>query len=245
MITVAICDDEKKICAELECALIDIFGKLQTKHEIDVFITGEELCQKIEAGAHYDLIFLDIEFAKDKINGVEVGRLIRDTYQNNIVSIVYISWEKSYALQLFEIHPLNFLIKPLEYDAVEKVIRKYLKIYRVWSEVFTYKFGHDVFKVQVKDIVYLESVKRKLVIHLSDGRKEEFYGTLKEVYQEQFQRLDFLFIHSAYIVNYDYIAVLRHNELLLTDSMISLPISQHKRKEVKETYYTITEKRRV
>ena len=245
MITVAICDDEKRISAELECTLVDIFGKLQIKHEIDVFFKGEELCQKMEAGAHYDLIFLDIEFAKDEINGVEVGRLIRDSYQNNMVSIVYISWEKSYAFQLFEVHPLNFLIKPLEYDKIEAVVKKHLNLSWRWSEVFTYKFGHDAFKVQMKDIVYLESAKRKLILHLSDGRKEEFYGTLKEVYQEQLQRFDFIFIHSAYVVNYDYIAVLRHNELFLVDRKIPLPISQHKRKEVKERYYAITEKRRV
>jgi len=245
MIIVAICDDEKKIGAELECTLIDIFDKLQVKYEIDVYFSGEELCRKLEANAHYDLIFLDIEFAREELSGVDVGRLIRDTYQNNMVSIVYISWEKSYAFQLFEVHPLNFLVKPLEHDKIEKVVRKYLKIAGLWSEVFLYKFGHDTFKVQIKDIVYLESAKRKVVLHLSDGRKEEFYGTLKEVYEEQLQKFDFIFIHAAFIVNYDYIAVLRHNELLLTGVKTPLPISQHRRKEVKEIYYAIMEKRRV
>jgi len=34
----------------------------------------------MENGAIYNLIFMDIEFAKNAINGVEVGRLIRGAY---------------------------------------------------------------------------------------------------------------------------------------------------------------------
>jgi DNA-binding LytR/AlgR family response regulator len=243
MIIVAICDDEKGIGAKLESDLIDIFGKLNVKHEIDVYFTGEELCRKMESGAHYDLIFLDIEFARNEINGIEVGRLIREAYNNDVVSIVYISWERKYSLQLFDIRPLNFLIKPLDYEKLEQVVRTHLKIAGLWSRDFTYKIGHDTFKVRIKDIVYLESAGRKLILHLADGRKEEFYGTLKEVYQEQLQGFDFLFIHSAYVVNYDYIATLKYNELILFGSESVLPVSHRKRKEIGEAYYAILERR--
>ena len=242
-IFVAICDDEKRIGAELERAVLDILGKMNVKVEIDVYFTGEDLCAKMEAGAHYNLIFLDIAFAKNAINGVEVGRLIRKAHQNNMVSIVYISWEMKYSMQLFEIRPLHFLIKPLNYKKVEEVVRTYLELAGLWSGDFTYKIGHDSYKVQVKDIVYLQSMKRKLILHLADGRKEEFYGTLKAAYQEQLQRFDFLFIHVSYVVNYDYIAAVKYDELLLTDGR-ALPISRQKRREVTEAYCTITERRR-
>ena len=82
----------------------------------------------------------------------------------------------------------------LEQALVEQLTRTYLKLSGLWSGDFTYKIGHDNYKVQIKDIVYLQSVKRKLILHLRDGRKEEFYGSLKEVYQNQLKRFDFLFI---------------------------------------------------
>jgi DNA-binding LytR/AlgR family response regulator len=241
---VAICDDERRIGAELERSIMDILGKMNVKCEIDVYFTGEELCSKMEAGAHYNLIFLDIEFAKNAINGVEVGRLIRKAHHNNMVSIVYISWEMKYSMQLFDIRPLHFLLKPLDYEKVEEVIRTYLELAGLWSGEFTYKVGHDTYKVQIKDIVYLQSAKRKLIIYLAAGKREEFYGTLKEVYQEQLQRFDFLFVHASYVVNYDYIAAVKYDELILMDGITSLPISRHKRKEVTEGYCTITERRR-
>ena len=242
---VAICDDEKSIGAELERIIINTLGKMNIKYEIDVYFTGEELCSKMEAGTHYDLIFLDIEFAKNAINGVEVGSLIRNTHSNNITSIVFISWKMKYSMQLFDIRPLNFLIKPLEYEKVEEVLKTFLKLAWTWSGDFTYKIGHDTYKVQIRDIVYLQSDKRKLILHLSNGRTEEFYGTLKEVYQDQLKRFDFIFIHASYVVNYDYIAAAKYNEVVLTDGETSLPISKPKRPEVRDAYCAIMESRRV
>jgi len=245
MVYVAVCDDDIKIGAELECALIKIFDNMQVEHEIDVFFSSDELCRRMEAGAHYDLIFLDIEFARDEINGVEVGRLIRDAYQNNNVSIVYISREKDYAFQLFEIRPLNFLVKPLEHDVLTKTVKTYMKIAGLWSSEFSYSVGRDTLKVKVKDIVYLESSDRKLILHFADGRTDEFYGSLKEVYQEQLKKFDFLFIHASYVVNFDYISAIRYNQLSLTGIEAPLPISQGKRNEIRENYFAIMKRRRV
>jgi len=240
---VAICDDEESISAELECALIDMLGKQNVKYEIDVYHTGEELCIQLENGAHYDLIFLDIEFAKNAINGVEVGKLIREAYRKDLTSIIYISWEMKYSMQLFDIRPLNFLIKPLDYVKIEQTVATYLRVAGAWAGEFSYKIGHSTHKVQVKDIVYLQSDKRKLALHLADGKKQEFYGTLKDVYQEQLQQFDFILIHNSCAVNYDYIAIAKYDEMVLIDGITSLSISQPKRKEVKEAYYEIMEKR--
>ena len=245
MIAVAICDDEIKVGAEMERALIDIFSKLNIECAIDVFFSGEELANKMEAGTHYDLIFLDIEFAQGEINGVEVGRLTRDVHQNHFTSIVFISWKKNYAMQLFEIQPLNFLVKPLEDEKIEAVVRKYLKITGFWSGALKYKIGHDTFQVQLKNIVCLENYERKIIIHLADGKKEEFYGSLKEVYDEQLKKFDFLFIHASYAVNYDYITALKIDQVILLNSTTPLPVSKHRKNEVREKYYEIVKRRRM
>ncbi|MCL2215862.1 MAG: LytTR family DNA-binding domain-containing protein [Defluviitaleaceae bacterium] len=245
MIIVAVCDDDTKIGAELERALIGIFGNMQVEHDIDVFFTGEELCRRMEAGAHYDLIFLDIEFAKNEINGVEVGRLIREAQQNNIVSIVYISREKDYAFQLFEIRPLNFLIKPLEHSAIEKTVKTYFKIAGLWSGEFSYTVGRDTFKVKTKDILYIESRNKKLILYFADGKTVEFYGSLKEIYHDQLKKYDFLFIHASYVVNFDYVSAIRYSQLSISDSATPLPISQGRRNEIREKYLEIMKRRRV
>jgi len=239
----AICDDEKRIGAELECYLIKMFNERHIKYEIDVYFSGADLCEKMQEGVHYDLIFLDIEYAKDEINGVEVGTLIRDEQKNNFTSIVYISWEEKYSMQLFDTQPLHFLTKPLTYEKVERAVEKHINMAGVRSSHFSYKIGHDAHKIRIENIVYLESSGRKLIIHLANGNQEEFYGSLKKVYKEQLQKFDFLFIHASYAVNYDHIEVHKYEELTLANGDITLPISQDRRKAVRGAYLTITKRR--
>jgi DNA-binding LytR/AlgR family response regulator len=233
------------VSAELERDLQEIFNKLNVGYEIDVYFDGDELFRKMASGAHYDLIYLDIEFTRSEINGVEVGRLIREAHNNNIVSIVYISWEQKYSMQLFEIRPMNFLVKPLAYDKVEHTVKTYLKISGNLSGELIYKKGHDTFKVSIKDIIYLENYKKKVIIHFADGGKEEFYGSLKNACNEQLSKFDFLFIHASYVVNYDYVTSVKYNQLLLTDRITPLPISPNRRDEVRENYLSIMARRRI
>ena len=243
MLKIAICDDETEVGAFLERTLIDILNKLKMNANIQIFLTGESLYNKIESSEYYDLIFLDIEFSKNEINGVEVGRLIRDTCNNNTTQIVYISWEKSYSMQLFEVRPMDFLIKPLNFTQIDKTIKTYLRITRSNFDTLTYKKGRDTFDIQIKDIMYLENSKRKIIIYLSNGTQEDFYGSLNDVYSQQLKSLDFLFPHASFAVNYDYITAIKHN-LLLIDNLISVPIAQSKRTDVKKKYLSIMKRRR-
>jgi len=242
---IAVCDDETTIGADLERVLTVVLDKMQIEHSIDVFFSGKDLCHHMEKGSHYDLIFLDIEYATYEINGVEVGRLIRDAHQNDLVSIVYMSRIKDYAFELFDVRPLNFLIKPLEYDLVEKTVRTYLKIAGLWSGEFSYNIGRDACKVKVKDIVYLESRDKKVILYFANGSVAEFYGALKDAYHEQLKKFDFLFVHAAYAVNFDYVTSVRYDRVFLTDRTTPIPISQGRRNEIREKYCEIIKRRRV
>jgi len=246
MIKVAVCDDEKETTAELELALADIFDGLCVGHEIDGFLSVSDLRGALKAGTRYDLIFLDIAFSENEINGVEMGWLIREVLKDNTVSIVYISWVERYAMHLFKIRPMDFLIKPLTREKIEKTVETYLKIAAPFGgEKFVYKKGHTTHSVQTKDIVYLEAYDRKIVIHLCDGTKNDFYGSLKDVYEEQLKERDFLFIHASFAVNYDYVTEINYSDLHIAGSPPSLPVSQSRRNEVRKRYTAIMRRRRV
>jgi len=240
-LNIAICDDEERIGFQIEECLGKLCNKLNIQFETDVYYTGENLCEKLSEGVCYDLIFLDIELAN--INGVQVGTVIRDKYNDELMQIVYISGKSEYALQLFDINPLNFLVKPLCYKKIEKVINKFLKITGLWSDVFTYKYGHDTYKIKLKDIIYFESNGKKIIIHLKDGRDDEFYGGLEDIYNSQLKKCDFLFIHKSYVVNYDYVSAFEYERLTLSGNIV-LPISQPKRKEIRKLQNEL-EKRRL
>ena len=87
-IQIAICDDEDKICLQLKDILGSISDEKSVEFIIQIFQCGEDLCKSLK-DKDYDLIFLDIELPK--INGIEVGKYIREKLNNEIVQIAYIS----------------------------------------------------------------------------------------------------------------------------------------------------------
>ena len=201
-----------------------------------------DLCRALEAGARFDLIFLDIMFAKDEIDGVEAGRFIRETRNDNDVSIVYISWEGQYAVDASETRPMRFMTKPLTCEQVEKTVKTYLTTPHGGGVVFEYRKNRITHRVPIRNIVYLEARDRKIVLHLSDGGRDEFYGTLKDVYDQQLESLDFIHIHAAYAVNFDHITMKRHDSLDVAGRV--LPVGRSRMTDVKARYLEISLRRR-
>ena len=242
-ISIAICDDELDVCSELEDFLNETAKKLRIKCDIDVHNSNKHLFKEMDAGTHYELIFLDIKFADDELNGVEVGNRIREVQKNNTVEIVYISWETKYCEDLFNIRPLNFIKKPITLKKVEQVVKKYLDLYKIRRSYFTYKKGHENHKVEFKDIKFVESYDKRVIIHFAKGKPDEFYGSLRDVFAEQLEQKDFLYLHANHAVNYDYIVKYSRTEMYLKGEKDPLAISHDRQTNVKNAYAEITARR--
>ena len=121
---VAICDDEINQCAVLEKVIIEYFKNRAEKCEVEVWYDSMSLCRDIKE-FNPQILFLDIELPGD--NGVCAGKYIRETLHNDRMNIVFISHKTSYAMELFQIHPYDFLIKPIDdnvlYDTLTKILQ--------------------------------------------------------------------------------------------------------------------------
>jgi len=242
---IAICDSDEVIGFQIEDYLMQISKSYNITFEIEVYFTGERLCNALKNGTHYDLIFLEVEFGKmsECLNGIQIGTKIREEYNDMITQIVYISANTKYALELFQNNPLGFLVKPLNGDCILKVIRKLLNLAAPHSNAFIYYFCRDSFKIKVNDISYLCSEGKKVIIYLNNGELVSYYGSLEKAYTEQLIRYDFLYIHRSYIVNFDYISAFQYMNVLLFNEKV-LPISRLKRKEIKKRHIEIERSRR-
>jgi DNA-binding LytR/AlgR family response regulator len=229
MFRVAVCDDEKEICSNIENIIWEFNKTIKERIEVDVFYSGESLYSEIQVGTSFDLIFLDIELRS--ISGIDIGRKIRDEMKNEIVLIVYISGKVSYAMDLFEVRPMNFLIKPIQDGKIIKVLKKGLELTNKFSHVFSYKQGRRIVRKEIKEIIYFESMDRQIRMVTIDG-DEIFYGTLKEV-SEQVDKYNFISCHKSYLINYRHVAEFQYEQLTMTNKEV-IPISQPQRKFVRE-----------
>lgn len=60
MFKVAICDDQEVLCTQLETVILEKCQTWNLPVEIEIFSSGEFLCNYLYAGKQFDLIFLDI-----------------------------------------------------------------------------------------------------------------------------------------------------------------------------------------
>lgn len=120
---IAVCDDEISTCSEIEQAVLDFAGSRGLQAETEVFYSGEALFPFV---SEYDLIFLDILLFE--LDGVKLGQKIREELGNERVRIVYISSRESYAMSLFSVRPLDFLIKPVTREKLYGTLDTFLRL---------------------------------------------------------------------------------------------------------------------
>lgn len=232
-VNIAVCDDEIIICNQLEQYITEFLSKQEINFNIDIFTSGDTLCDEMKS-ENYDLIFQDIELPD--INGIQIGSFIRNVLHNDKVQIVYISAVQSYAMELFASRPLNFLVKPLTFDAVISVINTFLHLFGEAEKFFTFKVNGHFHKIPIADILYFESHKRKVTIVTKDV-SYEFYDSLKNIHN-QISSAYFMVIHQSLLVNFNHVTYFEYDRITMSDGSI-LPISQARRSEVRNKYLTL------
>lgn len=194
MYHIAVCDDEAALCSHFERVLEKYIGDRSISFEC--FYSGEELTAYLRRGEHLDLIFLDIELKL--MNGVAVGKIIREELEDDSVQIVYISAKQQYAMELFEIRPMNFLVKPVSEEKIIKSVEKAMKLAGINGNCFELKQGREVVRIPYGEIVYFESDNRKIIIHTEQG-SYEMYGKLNAI--EEAAPETYVRIHQSFLVN--------------------------------------------
>lgn len=200
MYHLAIVDDDASFCTEFNKYLENAADTLHIEIQQSIWNCGEDLYETLKKGNRQDIIFLDIELIKN--NGIWLGNMLRKELKDFKTTIVYISYEKNYALQLFETMPLDFLVKPVKKEDVLRVMQRYLDINQNKCIHFTYQKAHKRCSILYEDILYFRSIGRKIEI-VSWSENIEFYGKLRDVLEQLSD--NFIQIHKSYLVNKTYI----------------------------------------
>lgn len=227
MYRIGICDDDKILCSLLEEQLCDISADMSVKFEIEVWYSGESLESDLKKGVRLDILFLDIVLFQK--NGIEIGAFIRDEMRDTETHIAYISSKQGYAMELFKMQPLEFLVKPIASLRLKEVIERSMKRKRHEGSCFEYQKGGQIFRVPVKEILYFMSMDKKVLMIKKDGQ-EEFYGKLKNVTEQL--PAGFLMIHQSYVIHQEYVSEYSYESIKMANGDV-LSVSKPYRKEVR------------
>jgi DNA-binding LytR/AlgR family response regulator len=225
---IAICDDEKNVCSRLEELIYKFFKDRSERCEVEVWYDSDSLCHQI-GEYNPDILFLDIELPNN--NGVYVGKFIRNTLQNDLMNIVYISHNTSYALELFQIHPYDFLVKPVDAQTLFATLSNVLKLEEIQNKEFRYTFNKVSYSVPYGKIVYFASKNKTVFIYRQDGEVLSYYGKLRDILDDLPSQ--FVCIGKSYVINIKYLSAWKSDSVVLEDGTI-LGIAQSRRADFKK-----------
>lgn len=228
MIRIAVCDDFKDTVNQVNGYLSEYQQLKERKLDIKSFFNAEDLWEYLRKN-RCDLIILDIELVK--MNGVELGHLIRTELKDNIIKIVYISAKNCYDRQLFDVQPLNFLQKPIDKEKLFKMVDLTVELLSSSERVFVFESKQGTLRIKFNDILYFESFDHYFKIATKSG-DYEFKSTMSEI-KEQISEARFVQVHRSYIINYDNTSHIKYEEVTMLNGDV-ISVSRDRRKEVRE-----------
>lgn len=234
---IAICDDESYYREEI----IKMFAAYQSESgnrlTISEYSSGEDLLEGIKKKEKpFDIIILDVEM-KAK-TGVETAKEIRR--EDDGAVIIFATSHDSYALDAFAVGAAGYLVKPVNYVELKKIMMKSI----VMADFFKDKkeaekrylnimTQHEKMEIEIDRIIYIEKERNKARISTRDG-EYSCYETLSELYKKLDQR-KFTYCHQGFLVNFEKVKDVEKTKICF-GSNIDVPLSRKYYKELRERF---------
>lgn len=193
-------------CEELKISEPNIFS----------FVSPEDFTDWIHSHHNLDVCFLDVNL-EHKIDGLEIAKLIKDTNYHTL--IVFMTSYDSYFPDMVQVEPFRFLPKPIESKKFSDIFHAvYDRIILKKSEehvpIYKCKNNGIIFPVNLNEVIYFTSYKRKIYVHDTKNFNVEFYGKLDDV-EKEIRSLSnkYIRINKSYLLNKDYIENIGKNSV--------------------------------
>ncbi len=211
MLRIGLCDDEVAELAALERLVSDWGRERRRPLALRAFGSGEDLLLAADRGESFDIVFLDVYMGLT--NGVEVARELRE--RDEACCIVFATNSRGHAIDGYGVRALQYLVKPLAREAVARALDQAVdQLGRRTERYALVRNRQGSYRVPLREIRYVESRARVVVLHLGPRGELSFYGRLDDFAREcEDPRL--LRCHKSFIVNLDHVRAIENGGFLL------------------------------
>lgn len=186
--------------------------------------TGEELLQFIHRGGNY-LYFLDFDFGRESLNGIDLVRQIYQIDPNGKIVFVTSHADKGMDILRSGVRPFGFMEKSVNQGKMVREYIHYLQMAAPHKGVLAdglfveLPIGiEETVRLAVSKISYVDTVKtaaHSICYHTFDGSEITVRDTLEHA-QEQLGET-FLRCHRSVLVNYRHILSLQNGMIKLSN----------------------------
>lgn len=178
-----------------------------------------------------DLVFLDINMPE--ISGISFAKSI-----NNNIKVIFTTAYRDYAVEGFELKAVDYLLKPISFERLQKAVHNYFEIYgntnennipEIEASDFMFvRSERKMIKIDYDAIIYIESYSDYLKIHL-ENNSVVTRETISSI-EAKLPKHQFLRIHRSYIISINSIQSFTNEHITINNQ--ALPISRSYKKDV-------------
>lgn len=232
MLKIAVCDDEP---VSLQSAVLLIkkwINEHNAEAEVLSFCNGDELLKECSS-THFDIVFLDI--IMPLFNGIDTAKDLRKV--DNSSKIIFLTSSPEFALESYEVHAQDYVLKPISYDRLSKALADCVFLNSEEAENIIVKTTSGFRRIYFKNIEFAEAQNKKVMLHLLDGEKTEISEPLYSFSEKLSSTPGFFKCHRSYIVYLGNVETFNNTELT-TKSNMRIPISRSLVKAFQEAYFS-------
>ena len=212
---IAVCDDSS-LDRELFVALLyHYFVNKPISNEIIQYENGIDLLHDFEDDMWFDIVFLDI-YMNDLL-GIDVAHKLRSLgYRGHII---FLTATADFAVDSYEVEALGYLLKPQSLEKLSQVMDRAIR--GMTANTYQVKKHAKIIRVPYHEILYVESMNSKCIMHCCNGQSYVIYKRLTDI-EHELNDKRFLRCHQSYLVNMDYIHQMDSQFTLVTGDTVSI-----------------------
>jgi two-component system, LytTR family, response regulator len=196
--------------------LADYINKTDNLLLVDITTQPLKGLQRIQNN-EADVVFLDINMPG--INGLQVMDII-----GRQCLVVLTTAYPEFAVQGFDREVADYLLKPISYERFCKAVKKLLQqttgaATEIKKEYFFVKSEYKQIRIDYADVLYLESLRDYVAIHLTGNQKILTLQSLSSFEKELPPNL-FIRIHKSYMIALAKIKRIEKNHVCITDKLL-------------------------
>jgi two-component system LytT family response regulator len=253
MITALLIDDDSNLRNGMKSLL--------ARYAPDMHIIGE--ADSVESGIKAidslrpQVVFLDIQLGDG--TGFDILEQLANKNGKSSSHIVFITAHEQYAIKAFRFSALDFLLKPVDPEELEKVIAKInnavrdnssyahidLLLENIRKKVDNFKrialsTAEGIHLFEVSDIIRCESEDNYTKFYIKNNKPVLISKTLKE-YEDLLTGHGFERIHQSHLINLSYLKsyIKKDGGYVIMSDNSHLPISQRKKERLQEILKTM------
>lgn len=224
MLNILIVEDDKSQLNSLDLTINRHFEDVRTFCSLTI-----QSARETSAKYRIDIFILDI-YLPDGI-GVEFAKEIRAKKNYENAWIIFTTAFRSYINELLDTRFIDYILKPYSPDRIIDTIRYIINhtVKELAPKKLHFKVGRIEYIINFSDIIYIESIEKKLHIITKNGRHITNRASLNSL-QNELPKHIFVQCYRSIFVNTDYISRIHTDNnsthIHLINNDIQLPVGR-------------------